>query len=299
MRQLDVFRLVVEETSINRAAARLRLTQPAVSRKIIALEEELQLTLFERVGKKLILTRAGQVCYEYAVRIQTLEEEMLETARRIRSDSAPLNLTIGASLTTLQSSLPDLIAAYTAAFPTTEITAMTGKTHEIISLVTGNKVDIGLIASRVEHAGIRSTPLFDDHLALVLPALHPLLEQPAISISQLNRLPVILFSRGTWYRVMMDNLFEKHGVKPDVRMEIDSFEAILRLVSSLRAATLLPMSYLRTRMLEGNEVVLRQLPELVGAKRTTSLIYTEEAYRSAHIREFVRLARSLLDGRRT
>ncbi|WP_438434200.1 LysR family transcriptional regulator [Gorillibacterium sp. sgz500922] len=292
MSDFEVFAAVVEEASVNRAAAALNLSQPAVSRKIMAMEEELGLRLFDREGKRLRLTRAGRIYYEYAVKIRALEKELRDAFGRIREGTAPLALTIGASLTTLQTTLPDLITAYAEAYPETEIKAVTGKTHEIIALVKEKQVDIGLVASRADQAGVRSVPLFDDHLALLLPAGHPLLDQDRIEMKDLNGLPMILFSRGTWYRTLVDELFEANGLTPDMRMEIDSFEAILRLVPSLRAATLLPMSYLRRQLLESGELALRQLPELEAAKRTTSLIFTEEAAASPHLQRFVEKAQA-------
>jgi DNA-binding transcriptional LysR family regulator len=215
----------------------------------------------------------------------------------MKDSQAPVNLTVGASLTTLQSTLPDLITAYTESNPNTDITILTGKTHEIISLVKEKKVDLGLVASRVDHPGIHCVPLFDDHLCLVLPSGHNLLEQPGSCMNDLNGLPMILFSRGTWYRVLMDDVFQRFGVEPDVKMEIDSFEAIIRLVPSLRAAALLPMSYLRRQLLEENDLRVRRLPELEEAKRTTSLIFTEEAARSGSVRPFVDKAAEYFAGR--
>lgn len=297
MNNWEVFAAVVEQESMNRAAALMSLSQPAVSRKIMALEEELGLRLFDREGKRLHLTRAGRIYYDYAVKVRALDLELHEAFGRIREGKAPLTLTIGASLTTLQTTLPDLITAYAEAFPDTDIKAITGKTHEIIALVKDKRVDIGLIASRADHSGVLCIPLFDDHLALVLPAGHPLVEQETVTMKDLNGLPMILFARGTWYRTLVDELFEGNGLLPDVRMEIDSFEAILRLVSSLRAATLLPMSYLRRQLLETGELALRQLPELVKAKRTTSLIFTAEAAGSAHLQLFVEKAEEHLAGR--
>ncbi|WP_058302348.1 LysR family transcriptional regulator [Gorillibacterium timonense] len=298
MKDWEVFTAVVEQESVNRAAALLSLSQPAVSRKIMVLEDELGLRLFDREGKRLRLTRAGRMYYEYAVKMRALDLELHEAFGRLREGTAPLTLTIGASLTTLQTTLPDLITAYAEAFPETDIKAITGKTHEIIGLVKEKKVDIGLIASRADHSGVLCIPLFDDHLALVLSSGHPLAEQEAVAMKELNGLPMILFARGTWYRTLVDELFDASGLLPDVRMEIDSFEAILRLVSSLKAATLLPMSYLRRQLFESGELVLRQLPELVKAKRTTSLIFTAEAAGSAHLQLFVEKAEEHLSRRK-
>lgn len=86
---------------------------------------------------------------------------------------------------------------------------------------------------------------------------------------------MILFSKGTWYRILMDELFHKYQVIPDIKMEIDSFEAIIRLVSTCKIPTLLPQSYLRKHLLEDNELMTADIRELQQTVRTTSLIYTD------------------------
>ncbi|MCI3919975.1 LysR family transcriptional regulator [Paenibacillus sp. TRM 82003] len=263
---------VVEHTSVNKASQVLNISQPALSRKISLLEEELGVKLFERRGKRLELTRVGQISYEFAIEMRQLQGRFLKTLNEYNSANRG-RLTIGASLTTLQSTLPDLIAAFTRHAPDVDIHALTGKTHEIVMLVKEKKCDIGLVASSVDAPDTTCLPLFDDHLALVLPEFHPLGGKTDIRLRDLEQLPMILFSQGTWYRVMTDELLALHRVVPDVKMEIDSFEAIVRLVETCNLATLLPQSYLRSSLLKDNAVVVKHIPEITHVTRTTSLLY--------------------------
>ncbi|TBL71499.1 LysR family transcriptional regulator [Paenibacillus thalictri] len=277
MENIDFFIVVVEQQSLNKASQVLNLSQPALSRKIMKLEEELGTQLFARKGKKLEITRAGEICYEHAREMRQLERKLRASIEQFKSADQPGSITIGASLTTLQSTLPDLITLYTKDHPNTDIKAITGKTHEIVSLVKDKKVDIGLVASKIEQPGLSCVPLFDDHLCLVLPAGHAFTDMRALAVQDLHNLPMILFSRGTWYRVLMDDLFHRFEIYPDVKMEIDSFEAIVRLVSTCKTATLLPKSYLRRTLADENEIVVRSLTELEQTKRTTSLLFADES----------------------
>lgn len=286
---LDAFAAVVEHKSLNRAAQTLNISQPALSRKIAQLEEELGVLLFDRKGKKLELTRLGQICYEYALEVAEMERKLLQRFAEYRSSGK--SITIGASLTTLQSTLPDLIGLYTRDFPETDIKAITGKTHEIVTLVKEKKVDLGLVASKIDNPELTCVPLFDDHLCLVLPSSHKWTDKPSIDINELQELPMILFSKGTWYRILMDELFHRYTVYPDVKMEIDSFEAILRLVSTCNAATLLPKSYLRQTVLNNNDLVLRSIPELEETTRTTSLLFGRESMQSASTLRWIEKAK--------
>lgn len=287
MELIDVFAAVVEKQSLNKASQILNISQPALSRKIMRLEEELGVKLFKRIGKRLELTRAGEVCYEYALDQQRLERKLKEALQAFKTGVQPASLIIGASLTTLQSTLPDLITLYMREYPNTDIKAITGKTHEIVPLVKERKVDIGLVASKIEDPALTCVPLFDDHLCLVLPDGHPYAGKSELKVHDLNEMPMILFSRGTWYRVLMDEIFHRYAVHPDVKMEIDSFEAITRLVSTCNAATLLPESYLRRHLMEDNELTVRFIPELKQTKRTTSLLYTEDAVLQSSIGLFI------------
>lgn len=287
---LDAFAAVVEHKSLNKAAQTLNLSQPALSRKVAHLEEALGVALFERKGKKLELTRIGRICYEYAAEMRELERKLLQTIQAHKS-AGKSSITIGASLTTLQSTLPDLIALYTNDYPETDIKAITGKTHEIVSLVKEKKVDLGLVASKIDHPDLNCVPLFDDHLCLVLPRTHKWADKPAIAINELHELPMILFSKGTWYRILMDELFHRYSVSPDVKMEIDSFEAIVRLVPTCNVATLLPKSYLREAVLANNDLVLRNIPELQQTTRTTSLVFGDPASLNVSTRQWIRKAK--------
>ncbi|MDF2925936.1 MAG: LysR family transcriptional regulator [Paenibacillaceae bacterium] len=293
---LDVFAIVVEQESLNKASRILNLSQPALSRKIMNLEEELGVALFERKGKRLELTRAGRICYEYAARMREITGAFKESLLPFVTHSIPKSITVGASLTTLQSTFPEIISLFTADFPDTDIKAITGKTHEIVGLVRDKKADFGLIASLIDQPDLECHPLFDDHLCLLLPAGHPYLLRQNLKMADLGDLPMILFSKGTWYRVLMDELFDRYATQPNVKMEIDSFEAILRLGSILGCATLLPASYLGRRPALAGEMTAVDLPELRSAKRTTCLILYRDPCMQTAIRSFIAKAQSYFVG---
>jgi len=285
------FAKIVEFSSLNKASRVLNISQPALSRQIKRLEEDLGVKLFIRRGKRLVLTRAGELCYEHALELEAMQTKLVRALDPYRGDSQPAELTIGASLTTLQSTLPELLAAYLETHPSTDIKALTGKTHEIVSLVKEKKIDIGIVASHSEGNGYVSEPLFDDHLCLILPIDHPYVDRSSITLGDLDGLSFILFSRGTWYRVLTDELFQRYGIHPDIMMEIDSFEAIIRLVGSCKAAALLPKSYVHTHLAENNKLIVRNLPELHETKRTTSLIFPKEGLDNETVRSFIEKAR--------
>ncbi|UNK21401.1 LysR family transcriptional regulator [Paenibacillus sp. N3/727] len=270
--ELDVFAIVVEQSSLNKASKLLNLSQPALSRKISKLEGELGVQLFNRRGKRLELTSIGQLAYTYALEQRQQQLKFMQTLAHYRVEDQ-ITISLGASLTTLQTTLPPLVNAFMERHPTAEIKLITGKTHEIVSSVRDKRVEVGIVASSINQPGLNCIPLFDDHLELVLPITHPMAESQEVGIEQLQGLPMIIFSTGTWYRKLTDDLFHRWGIMPDIRMEIDSFEAIVRLIPTCKAAALLPKSYLRPQLLSDNGLVDIHIPALIETRRTTSLIY--------------------------
>src|SRR5690606_21736142 len=200
--------------------------------------------------------------------------QFLQTVAEFKETGRSL-LTIGASLTTLQSTLPDLIALLRETHPEIDIKAVTGKTHEVGSYVKEHKVDLAVLASKLDDRYVHCTPLFDDHLILAMPRTLMRDEQLYIQLEDLNNMPLLLFTKGTWYRLLTDELFEAYQLTPEICMEIDSFEAILRLLHTFRAGALLPKSYLRPQLILDNDLVTCHIPQLEATKRTTSLIHAD------------------------
>jgi len=286
LEELIVFITVVEQSSLNRASKLLNLSQPALSRKIAKLEEEWGVALFNRNGKKLELTRVGHEAYLYALEQRQRHQNFLQSVSRFKTANRS-TVTLGASLTTLQTTLPPLVTALMNNYPDMEVKLLTGKTHEIVSYVREKKVDIGVIASSINESGLKCIPLFQDHLELVVPRGHELAEDGPVAMEDLNGRSMIIFSKGTWYRKLIDEVFVRYGIIPDVRMEIDSFEAIVRLLPTCKAATLLPKSYLRNQLLKENDLVTLPMRELAQTRRETCLIYGSKTNLSSEIKEWV------------
>ncbi|WP_207952177.1 LysR family transcriptional regulator [Paenibacillus turpanensis] len=285
----DIFAAIVENQSMNKASEKLNLSQPALSRKIAGLEEELGVKLFYRKGKRLELTRIGHLTYEYAVEMRNLQERYMRMLSEFKTPQNP-RVMIGASLTTLQSTLPDLLSFLNSRKTDLDVKVVTGKTHEIVELVLQKRVDIGVVAQEVNEPDLSSIPLLEDKLMLIAPDHHSFAGSPAgWSLKDLHGLPMILFSKGTWYRKLVDDLFEQHGIVPDVKMEIDSFEAMIRLSATCGYATLLPRSYVNANQLQNNGLIVIHIPELEQLKRVTSLIFGDREALSPSVRELIDL----------
>lgn len=283
---LLAFTTVVEQSSLNKASKLLNLSQPALSRKIAKLEEEWGVSLFARIGKRLELTRVGHEAYIYALEQRQRHQKFLQSVSRFKT-AEHLVVTLGASLTTIQTTLPLLVTALMNKYPDTELKLVTGKTHEIVSYIRDKKVDIGVIASSISEAGLQCLPLFQDHLELVVSRDHELAGSKHAAMEELNGRSMIVFSKGTWYRKLIDDLFGRYGIIPDIRMEIDSFEAIVRLLPICKAAALLPKSYLRSQLLKDNDLVTVPIKELEQTRRETCLVYADKSELDIETKEWL------------
>lgn len=286
LEELIVFTTVVEQSSLNKASKLLNLSQPALSRKIMKLEEEWGVSLFARKGKRLELTRVGQEAYNYALETRHRHQNFLESVSRFKKPERKV-VTLGASLTTIQTTLPPLVSSLMNKFPDIEVKLVTGKTHEIVSYVRDKKVDLGVIASAISESGLRCIPLFQDHLELVVPRKHELSTIKHADMEHLNGLSMIVFSKGTWYRKLIDDLFGRYSIMPDIRMEIDSFEAIVRLLPTCKAAALLPKSYLRKQLLRDNDLMSIPMKELQQTERETCLVYGDKSELSMETKDWM------------
>lgn len=286
LEELLVFTTVVEQSSLNKASKLLNLSQPALSRKIMKLEEEWGVSLFTRKGKRLELTRVGQEAYNYALEVRQRHQNFLQNVSKYKKPERKV-VTLGASLTTIQTTLPPLVSSLMNKFPDIEVKLVTGKTHEIVSYVRDKKVDLGVIASAISESGLKCIPLFQDHLELVVPRNHKLSTIKHAYMEHLNDLSMIVFSKGTWYRKLIDDLFSRYSIMPDIRMEIDSFEAIVRLLPTCKAAALLPKSYLRKQLLRDNDLMSIPMKELQQTERETCLVYGDKSELSSETKDWM------------
>lgn len=135
---LNAFAVIVEQSSLNKASKLLNLSQPALSRKIAKLEEELGVNLFDRRGKRLEITSTGRFVYTFALEQRQRQLRFLQKLSQHKNEAQSM-LTLGASLTTLQTTLPTLVEAFMSKHPQTELKLLTGKTHEIVAFVRDKK----------------------------------------------------------------------------------------------------------------------------------------------------------------
>ena len=223
--RLKVFRVVAEHLSFHKAAEYLFLTQPAVTRQIKALENDLGLRLFDRTTSKIVLTRQGSVLLGYAKKLA----ELVSVAERelVPDDGKPSGeLSLGASTTIAQYVLPCLLRIFMEENPHVQISLHSGNTGEIVRFLLENKVSLGLIEGPSRTRGVHAERFVEDELVLITPLDF---QFERLSSSELVRSTLLLREHGSGSRRVVESALAKAGLKLKSFkkvMELDSTEAI-------------------------------------------------------------------------
>jgi len=215
VRRLQAFAKVYELRSFSRAGEELLLSQPTISAHISTLEEELETQLFDRLGRTVLPTQAGDVLYRYCTTIFTqldhAKADIMALSARVAGE-----LVIGGSTIPAHYIIPRLVARYVAAYPEVRVDLTGGDTSEIAQKVAEGTVHVGIIGAPAPYPELVSLPYLDDALVMVAPASLPLPDMAASGWQdRLAGLPWIMREQGSGTRQTLEASFAKAGL--DIR----------------------------------------------------------------------------------
>jgi DNA-binding transcriptional LysR family regulator len=239
LNQLRGFLTVAKTGSFTQAARLLFVTQPALSIQIKGLEEELGEPLFERQGKQIYLTAAGQMLRERAEQILGLVEQTNQEIVALQGLRAG-RLTIGTNDSICLYLLPELIHFFRDRFPGIELHLTNRHSTEVVSLVIEGMVDFGLVTLPALEPRIEAKPLFwREDVAICSPG-HPLTRQHSVTLADIAQYPLLLLDKGSHSRGLLDQLLARAGLMPKVVMELGSVEVIKRFVEIDLGVSIIP-----------------------------------------------------------
>lgn len=230
--KVRAFYTVATLCSISEAAKHLHYTQPAISAQIRELEHELKTKLFERVGRSLRLTEAGNAFLPHADRL-IKDFDACKQALQELTDQGDGQLRMGASLIPGMYILPRLISEYLKVEGEFAFSLNIQNAYEVQRMLFDQQIDLGFLGRRKPYplkSALDASLLFFDHHVLILPQKHPLLEKEKIQLTDLTKLPLILPARNTVTRKSLDARFRELGFSPHIRFEVNNIEAIKRMV---------------------------------------------------------------------
>jgi DNA-binding transcriptional LysR family regulator len=239
---LQAFVAVAESASFSQAAQQLFLTQPAISKRIAALERELGTALFDRVGRHVDLTEAGRALLPRARQILEAVEDSRRTLSNL-SGQVEGPLRFGTSHHIGLHRLPPVLRAYSARYPAVRLDIRFLDSEAACQAVERGEMELGVVTLplRAPH-DLRATPIWHDPMAVVAAPNHPLAGRPNLEPGDLAPYPAVLPARGTYTREIAEAAFERFGVKPAVSLSTNYLETIKMLVSVGLGWSILPVS---------------------------------------------------------
>jgi len=209
-RHLETFCRVAELKSFSRAADDLFLTQPTVSGHILSLEESLSLRLFDRTGREVHLTKAGEIFLRYASKILTARKDLLNALSEF-SQGITGELSLGASTIPGEYLLPELMGTFKKDHPHFTLSLKIADTKEIIQYVMQGLVEIGMIGAKVNHPSLHYERYEEDEIVVVAPSNHPLARKRRVDFEDLLKEPWIIREEGSGTQMAVEKELRKKG----------------------------------------------------------------------------------------
>ncbi len=226
LQNLEAFLHVARERSFTRAAAALFLTQPSVTARIQALEQEIGRPLFERRGRTVRLTEAGEAFLPYAQRALELVQEGAQAAREAEGRGTVL---VGATVSAATALLPDLLETFRRDHPGARVVVRYGHSNEVMEMLRDGLADVGFVVRPLHEPLVTVEPLVTDDIVLITPTHHPLASRRRLSPRDLVGHTLISMQWGEGFEEFERWLQEELGVRSAI--EVDGIPLGVILVS--------------------------------------------------------------------
>jgi DNA-binding transcriptional LysR family regulator len=264
---LKIFKSVVEQGGVNKAAAKLHRVPSNVTTRIKQLEEQLGAKLFLRIGRRLALSAEGKLLLPFADQLLRLSSEA-EAA--LRNGKPRGTLRIGALESTAASRLPPVLSRYHKLYPDVQIELVTGTSGALVSRVHQQDVEAAFVAEPFNADDLDTRTVFVEELVLITPKSFG----PIRSAKDIGNRTVIAFSAGCSYRRRLEAWLGASKILPDRVMEFQSYHAIIACVAAGSGIAVVPRAVLELARADQN-VATTALPAGI-AKTRTQLVWRRE-----------------------
>lgn len=255
------------------------MTQPTLSQQIGQLEKELGAQLFERAGKKVYLTQAGQIFSEYARRaVREMEDAQVALAELEGLERGELRLGVVQTINTYL--VPNLVARFHSAYPAVKLRIHELSASEIESGLLSGALDLGIGFLPCQSAELKVHPLFDEDLFLVVSPEHKLAGRRTVKLRDLDGENMVLLSPAFCTRRLWDEAAQRAGICPQIVIEMNSIEGILATVRASGTASVLPALALKGEHDRKNPLQAVQLQDPTPCRKV-GLMHRRNAYRCA------------------
>ncbi len=253
LHQLEIFLAVARCRHFSKAATELDLTQSAVSMQIKQLEQELGVPLFDRLGKTTHLTTSGMLLEQHASRILGAVREVYQSIEELKGLERG-SVALGASTTPGIYILPAILGMYKPRYPQVKLDYQIADTQQIEQMVLLNQLDFGVVGGHLVEQDLWIEPYLTDELILVVGVDHPFAKRGNVALEMLQSVSFILRQKGSATRKVIDEAFEKRGLKLNVTMALRDPESVKRMAIAGLGATIIS-KYAVQREIEAGSLV--------------------------------------------
>jgi LysR family transcriptional regulator, low CO2-responsive transcriptional regulator len=288
IRLLKIFSAVAKHGALPSASRELHLTASALSHGLKALESELGVRLFDRVGRRLVLNQAGeQLLAQIQQPLAALEKAAVSV--KALGQWGQGRLRVGAPATLCQHVLPAVIRELHQAFPKLMVIVESGDGRHLLDLLSENQIDLALTVEPEQAPGMELTAAFEDELLYAFSDQHPWADGRCLDAQEVGRQPLMLLNRATVSGRLVQRFFDHHGITPNALMEIGSLEMIRELVKLSVAVAVLP-PWLFDQELTTGSVQMRPLASK-GLKRCWTIVHRAQRCLALPEEQFIKIFR--------
>jgi LysR family transcriptional activator of glutamate synthase operon len=293
IRQLRALAAIAETRTFTAAAARVHVTQAAISMQIRQLELETGTLLFVRTPRRCVLTHAGERLLERARRILREHDAALAELAEL-SGTSHGRLRLGSASAMFSSDqLPQILKDLRTRCENVEVTVTSGTSESLVKHIMAGELDIAFISLPVEEArGVQTELLLQDELIAIANPAHPLAHKRVISAFELAGQKLILGERGGNTRRLIDEFFAEAGLHPVVAMELSRLTSIKRMVESGMGVGIVPVRSALEEIAEGR--LVRWWIEGAQINAELGFAYLTGGYQSPVTQIFINLCREHL-----
>ncbi|KRW59517.1 LysR family transcriptional regulator [Pseudomonas sp. TTU2014-080ASC] len=286
---LHAFIAVAEHGSFSEAGERLHLTQPAVSKRIASLEQQLDMRLFDRLGREISLTEAGRALLPRAYQILNVLDDTRRALTNLNGEISG-RLTLATSHHIGLHRLPPLLRAFTQAHPQVALDIQFLDSEVAYEEILHGRAEVAVITLAPQtREPVHAVPVWNDPLDFVAAPGHALAQIDAVTLTDVAGHPAVFPGGNTFTRHIVSGLFEAQGLTPNIAMSTNYLETIKMMVSIGIAWSVLPRTML------DEQVVRLPLPGIQLSRQLGYIFHSERTLSNA-ARAFMRLLDSNRDG---
>ena len=285
LNQLRVFYMAAKRGSLSLAAEDLFITQPAVTKAIQRLQEDCEIKLVNRFGKKLVLTDAGEALYEVAAKIFDLEAHAEENLREFRQQRKG-HIRIHASESFGAYYLPSIMNPFSRQNPLIRFSVNILPTEQVVENLAALNCDLGFISYPAPHKKVVIREILEDRFVIIVAPDHPYARRKRIGPRDLESQPMIVHERGSAPNHAINEFVRKNGISVNVPLELSSNRAIKKAVESGLGLALISRKVVEEEI-EAGRLAAFPLPDAT-IRRRFYLAYHQDKYFSDILERFIR-----------